>query len=199
MCEFVSWIEYEEHVYFLTDAELQTKAGEKLLLPNVINDLCGHGAIRAYWPELVNKGINREYTDFSSPKNFPPEITAAIKKGKMFHIGQPITLLDETARKAYNEATAQARKAYNEARAQAEKAYCEATAPAGKAYNEATAQAGKAYDEATAQARKAYDEARAQAEKAYDEARAQAEKAYCEARASLFLNFFKKNKIKSWE
>ena len=97
MCTFVSWKEYEGHGYFLTDADLRTKAGEKLLRPEVRDDLCGHGAIESFWPELKGKGINKECSDFSSPKNFPKEIAKALKTSKMFRLGIPNGLLTATA------------------------------------------------------------------------------------------------------
>ena len=55
MCEFVSWIEYDGEEYFLTNADLETKAGRQLLKSDVRDDLCGHGAIMAYYPELKDK------------------------------------------------------------------------------------------------------------------------------------------------
>ena len=67
----------------------------------------------------------------------------------------------------------------------ARKAYDEATAPARKAYDEATFQAWKAYEEAKAPARKAYEEAKAPARKAYEE-RVQA------ATRKGFLSFIKR-------
>ena len=82
--------------------------------------------------------------------------------------------------------TNQARKAYEEARAQAWAVYNEATAPAWKAYREARAQAWAVYQEARAQALKVYEEARAQARKAYEEAIAPALKVYEEARAQAW-------------
>ena len=136
MCEFVSWKEYDGHVYFLTDRDLETKAGAKLLLSEVYDDLCGHGAIEAFWPELKNKGKNCECVDFSSPKNFPKEIAAAIKKGKLFRIGRSGKLLTKKGKKAWQEAKVQTYKAYQADMAQAYKVY-----QVDKAWYEATAQA----------------------------------------------------------
>jgi hypothetical protein len=83
-------------------------------------------------------------------------------------------LLDDPARRAYEEARATARRAYEEARAPARRAYEEARAPARRAYEEAMATARRAYDEAMAPARRAYDEATATTRRAYEEARATA-------------------------
>ena len=94
MCEFVSWKKYKEEVYFLTDADLATKAGKRLLAPEVKADITGHGAIEAYYPELKGKGQNLECTDFSTPANFPPQIVDAIKKGKLSQIGICLDILN---------------------------------------------------------------------------------------------------------
>ena len=87
MCEYISWIEYEGKNYFITETDLQTKEGRKLLKQynnNIYHkDVVGHGFIRAYYPELKIMGQNKECTDFSSPKNFPHEIVKQIKAGNM--------------------------------------------------------------------------------------------------------------------
>ena len=101
MCQFVSWIEYEGKEYFLTNADLDTKEGKKLLLLDVVMDLCGHGAIRSYYPELKGKGTNHEITDFSNQRNFPKSIAKAIKDGKMIRIGNCKFVLNELGLKRY--------------------------------------------------------------------------------------------------
>lgn len=87
MCEFVSWINYDGKNYFITETDLQTKEGRELLKQynNDIfhEDVVGHGFIRAFYLKLNGKGQNKECTDFSSPKNFPPEIVKQIKAGNM--------------------------------------------------------------------------------------------------------------------
>ena len=153
MCEFVSWKNYEDHVYFLVDSDLDTKRGRELLAylgDKREEDLPGHGAIEYYYPELKGKGKNCECTDFSTQKNFPAEIRKEIKAGKMSLIGFNKNLLNKKGNVKYEEARATAWKAYEEAKAPAWKAYEEAKATALKAYEEATATALKAYEEATA-------------------------------------------------
>ena len=101
MCEFVSWKEYDGHVYFLQNSDLETKEGRKLLKADVIADLCGHGAIESYYPELKGKGKNKECTDFSTPKNFPREIVKAIMTGQMSNIGYSVELLNKKGKAEY--------------------------------------------------------------------------------------------------
>jgi hypothetical protein len=101
MCEFASWVEYDNKPYFLTNDDLDTKEGKKLLLPEVIADLCGHGAIRSHYPELKGKGLDKENTDFSTPKNFPKEIVTAIKQGKLSRTGICLEVLNTQGKKEY--------------------------------------------------------------------------------------------------
>ena len=101
MCEFISWIEYDSKNYFLTSKDLETKEGKKLLQKDVKADICGHGAIRAYYPELKNLGINREVIDFSTPLNFPNDIIRAIKTGQFEDIGICIDILNDKGKKEY--------------------------------------------------------------------------------------------------
>ena len=59
MCHFISYIEYQDKVYFLDDIKLQTKEGQELLKLDYKDDLLGHGAIRHYYPELKNIKTNQ--------------------------------------------------------------------------------------------------------------------------------------------
>ncbi len=156
MCQFVSWIERRGKIYFLTMNKLtDTRKGKELLKTISMDDLCGHGTIRAYYGIDSGDGTDRECDNFSTPANFPSVIVEAIKSGKMRGMGFPEGLLTAPAYKAYQEAKAPAYKAYQEATAPAYKAYQEAKAPAEKAYQEATAPAYKAYQETTDPAEKA--------------------------------------------
>jgi len=89
-------------VYFLTNSDLETKEGKKLLKDDVRDDLCGHGAIESFYPELKDKGENLECTDLSTPKNFPKEIVSALKKGKLSRIGIALDILNEAGRAEYD-------------------------------------------------------------------------------------------------
>ena len=46
MCSFISWIEYQDEVYFLDDDKLATKEGKALLKRIGTRDIKGQGAIR---------------------------------------------------------------------------------------------------------------------------------------------------------
>ena len=88
MCEFISWVERRNKVYFLTGEQLfNTDKGKALLKTISLDDLCGHGTIRAYYGIDAGDGVDRECTDFTKPGKFPPQIVTAIKEGKMNGLG----------------------------------------------------------------------------------------------------------------
>ena len=69
--------------------------------PDFIGDICGHGAIEHYYPELKGKGRNKECSDFSTPNNFPKEIVKAILKGKFVGIEIVLDILTEKGKAEY--------------------------------------------------------------------------------------------------
>ena len=87
MCEFISWIEKDDKVYFLTHNQIyHTRRGKALQQYNGNqDDLMGHGAIR--WFYDFEGGSERECFDFSTPDNFPSKIVKAVKSGKMKGFG----------------------------------------------------------------------------------------------------------------
>lgn len=88
MCERFSWIEKDGEVLFLTPYDVfETRRGKQLQkhTPSA-EDWHGHGAIRWFYLNLKG-GVERECTNFSSPKNFPPELVKAIKAGQMWGFG----------------------------------------------------------------------------------------------------------------
>lgn len=101
MCEFVSWIEYNNQVYFLTNNDLRGKRFTEYKKYNVNwkADIVGHGAIEYFYPEL--KGKHKECTDFSTPDNFPEKIVKAIKEGKLNKLGVSVGLLNCLGRSEY--------------------------------------------------------------------------------------------------
>ena len=101
MCQFASWVEFKGKNYFLTNNDLDTKEGKKLLLPQYKDDIKGHGAIRQYYPELKNKGNNKECEDFSTPANFPKDLVKAIKQGKLSRIGICLDVLNAQGKREY--------------------------------------------------------------------------------------------------
>ena len=126
MCEFVSWVEHEDKLYYLTANLLNTKEGRALkkflaALPCVhgtqyYEDIKGHGAIERYFGI---SGKHYECTDFSSPKNFPAEIVKALKAGAFRGIGISARRLRVQARCARRRLQVQARCALRRLRVQA--------------------------------------------------------------------------------
>ena len=142
MCDFISWIEKDGQVYYLTYRDIYNTRRGKELRNHCMSkdDLSGHGAIRYYYDNFTG-GAEKECTDFTTPANFPPEIVEDIKAGKFRGLGINKELL-----------TAPALKLYEETEAQALKLYKETKAPAWKLYEETEAQAWKLYEETKAQA-----------------------------------------------
>jgi hypothetical protein len=152
MCNFISWIEYDNKNYFLTSKDLETKEGRKLLQKDVRDDICGHGAIRAYYSELKNLGINKECEDFSSPKNFPNDIIRAIKTGQFEDIGICLDILNDKGKKEYDKIKAIARAEYDKIEAIARAEYDKIEAPAWAEYDKIKAIAWAEYDKIKASA-----------------------------------------------
>ena len=81
MCDFISWIEKDGKLYYLTTEDIESKRGKEYrdYNPNA-DDIKGHGAIR--WFYNLKGGKEKECTDFTTPKGFPREIQKAIIQGK---------------------------------------------------------------------------------------------------------------------
>ena len=119
MCHFISWIENNGEIQFLTANDVfNTKRGRELqkYCGDDI-DYVGHGFIEFFTE--TSGGIHKECTDFSTPKNFPEVIVAAIKAGAFAGLGTPEGLLNKNAQTEYE-------KVYDAARTEYEKA-CNAT------------------------------------------------------------------------
>ena len=95
MCEFISAVEKRGQLKFLTGDIIQSARFKEMAKLRMISpdDYNGHGAIRAYFGIDEGDGVNKEYTDFSSPANFPDVIVGAIKDGKMRGMGTASGLL----------------------------------------------------------------------------------------------------------
>ena len=143
MCDFVSWIEHEEQVLFLTTDHLKDKKGRELK-ERIGSDINGHGAIREYYDIGQGVGTERECTDFSTPDNFPPVIVEAIKQGKMRGFGHPEGLLCALAWAEYE-------KVRDAARAEYEKVCAPARAEYVKLHDAAWAEYEKVRDAARAE------------------------------------------------
>jgi hypothetical protein len=204
MCEFVSWIECTDkddvvHRFWLTeDLIYHTKRGRELQkYCQISQDLVGHGAIERYYGI---KGKHCECTDFSDPKNFPNEIVADIKAGKMRGVGMPTQMLTDAARDEYekvcNEERPQYDKVYNAARAKYNKICNKVWAKCKKICDKAQAQYDEVCDEARAKYNDVCDEARDKYDEVCSMARAQCKKICNEACWDLFAN--PKNRIEAW-
>lgn len=102
MALFVSWIEHENEIYFITKHDLKTKKGKKTLkYSGKFEDVIGHEFIRRYYN--FRTGLNRECPHFSSPLNFPPIIAEAIVNGDFEGLGIPYEILTAEAKNKYEE------------------------------------------------------------------------------------------------
>jgi len=92
MCEFVSWVELGDKIYFLTRAQVDSPQGQAIQkrFPGE-GELLGHSAIRAYYE--LETGENKECDDFSTPDNFPDVIVKALKNGEFRDFSYPGGLL----------------------------------------------------------------------------------------------------------
>lgn len=93
MSDFVSWylknVGRKETILYLNDNDIfNTKAGKELQeYCGRERDFCGHGSIARYYELTSEMGLKRnECSDFSSPKNFPPEIVKDIKELRMVKV-----------------------------------------------------------------------------------------------------------------
>lgn len=77
MCDFISWIEKDGKLYYLTDAEIFSPKGKKKLAGCSGNDFIGHGAIRRYFG--LNGGHDKEVRSFWDVSRLPTELAAKIK------------------------------------------------------------------------------------------------------------------------
>ena len=181
MCDFVSWIEKDKKVYFLThDLVYNTKKGRKLReWSGSSDDYCGHGAIRFYFGMEQDEGRDKEYTDFKMPDRFPDVIVNAIKNEEMRGLGQSSDLLTAKARAEYA-------KVCDQAMAEYDKVCDQARAECAKVYNQARAEYNKVCDQARAEYDKVYNPARAEYNKVCDQARAE----YDKVRDNAFWDLF---------
>ena len=112
MCEFISWVEKDGVVLYLTSRDLKSSRG-KALRDRIGPDICGHGAIREFYDLAPGQGTERECTDFSTPDNFPAQIVEDIKSGAFRGIGVSHDLLTPEARAEYNKVRNAALAEYN--------------------------------------------------------------------------------------
>ena len=201
MCQFISWKEYKGKAYFLTNADLNTKQGKELLKDEYKDDICGHGAIEHYYPELKGKGVNKECSDFSTPDNFPKEIVKAIKEGRLSRIGICLEVLNVQGIAEYQKikqpAYAEYEKIKQSAWAEYKKIEQSALAEYEKIEQSAWAEYKKIEQSALAEYEKIEQSAWAEYEKIKQSALAEYEK----IKQSAFTNIVKQKKyrIDSWK
>jgi len=208
MCQFISWIEYEDEVLFLDDTKLSTRDGRKLLKPEFVADLKGHGAIRHYYPELKGRGVDRECSDFSTPNNFPKEIVNRINKGQMSRIGVCPKILTPSVRKKYDKIIQVASKKYNKLEQAAwkeydkirqaawkeyynRKEYDKIDQAAWKEYYKLEQAASKKYYKLDQIAWKEYDKIRQATSKEYDKIRQATSKEYDKIQQAAWKEYYK--------
>ena len=80
MCEFVSWVEWNNKLYYLTDAEVFSDLGREKLAGCKDNDYLGHNAIRKFWGIPDKEGTNCEIQNFWELDKLPKEISDKIKE-----------------------------------------------------------------------------------------------------------------------
>jgi len=101
MCDFVSWIEKNGTIWYLTTANIESPRGKELRDFIQWEEVSGHGAIR--WFYSLEGGYNQEFTGFDYPSNFPKEIREALVRGEFarWFGDTPIGLLSRDAEKEY--------------------------------------------------------------------------------------------------
>lgn len=86
MCEFISWKQGSDGtVYFLTDNDVFSSFGRKVLKGSKDNDILGHGAIDAFFNQRTITMEQFECRNFWEKDQFPPEIAV--------HLESPETLI----------------------------------------------------------------------------------------------------------
>ena len=135
MCEFISWIEKNGEIFYLTSEDLQGKSFLKFKKENSNwkKDIAGHGTIELFYPESKN-GKHKECTNFSNPSNFPEIIVKTIKAGKFRGIGICLDVLNKSALDKYEKIEQSAWKEYEKIEQPARKEYEKIEQSARKEY-----------------------------------------------------------------
>ena len=226
MCNFVSWKEDKQgNVFFLTNKDLKPRKLKEFKGYNARwrTDLCGHGAIEWFYPELKGKCDDMECEDFSDPKNFPPSIVDAIKNMELTEIGFNIGLLNEKGREEwkkvdqsaweeykkikqsayeeYKKVERPAHEKYEEVRQSAHEKYEEVRQPAWKEYEKVERPALEEYKKVERLAHEKYEEVRQPAWDKYKKVERPALEEYKKVEQSSFWDIFrdKKNRAKGWK
>ena len=202
MCDFISWIEYENEIYFLKSSDLKTKEGRDLRLylkDQFDEDIKGHGAIDRYYG-LKGKGTHKECTDFSSPDNFPSVIVAAIKAGHFCGIDISESLLTGQAWAEYKKVKGQAWAEYEKVAGQALAEYEKVKEQAVAEYEKVKGQELAEYEKVTGPAWAEYRKVARQALAEYKKVTGPALAEYKKVKGPAFWKIFLvvKNRAKAW-
>jgi hypothetical protein len=132
MCQFISAIKDGDRYFYLTGDDLMgwKFAEYKKYNPGWMEDICGHGAIEFFYPELKGRREHWECDDFSNPENFPACIVRDIKGGMLDGIGICPDILTEERREEYYRITNSAWDEYNRIKKYASRKYDETLEPA---------------------------------------------------------------------
>ena len=173
MCEFLSWIEKGNKIYYLTKKQMDSPKGEMLKerFPGE-GELIGHAAIRAYYD--IDDGKDCECSDFSTPANFPAVLVAAIKRGDFRGVATPNGLLSQQALAEYEKIVQQAWAEHEKIRQPAWAEYKKIEQLAWAEYKKIEQQALAEYGKIEQQAWAEYEKIRQQAWAEYEKIRQQA-------------------------
>ncbi|MGV8151859.1 MAG: hypothetical protein ACP5OG_02165 [Candidatus Nanoarchaeia archaeon] len=85
MCEFISWVQKEQKVYFLTSDEVNSQKGMQIFYPGCRhNDLIGHGAIKEFFKEELGGKISSDMENQDFWYGYlPKEVKEAWNSGKL--------------------------------------------------------------------------------------------------------------------
>jgi hypothetical protein len=191
MCDFISWIEKDNKVVFLTGDDLRSKRGKALIkYCESHEDLLGHGAIRWFYGEFKG-GKEKECSDFSSPDNFPKEIVQAVLNGDFRGVGISLMLLNDRAAEEYSAAESKYYEEYKNIRDRAWKECLEiqTAIKAGLDTSSSNSSINAAYE-------KIWDE-----DEKYSEIRFTAYNKYARQRGKIFWDLFAnpENRSKAWK
>ena len=84
MCDFISWVEYDDGIFFLTDAQVLSSEGRKLFKDCQDNDVLGHGAIRRYYSLESYQGTDGEQRNFWETKTLPEPLKSLLATPEKF-------------------------------------------------------------------------------------------------------------------
>ena len=190
MCNFISWIEYKDEILYMTDRDLETSRGKKLLRDIGFEDIAGHGAIRSFFNIPNGKGTRKESKNFSTPDNFPQDIVRDVKKGLFTRCGVALQILTPPALAEYKEIEHSAWTKYKKIEQ-----------PAWAKYKEIEQSALAEYKEIKQSAWAEYKEIEQPARAKYKEIEKPAWAKYKEIKYSAFweLAKIKKNRVNIWQ